>query len=64
MKELRLRDICDMDTANAYLPQFFQEHNRKFAKAPQLEFDAHRSSEPFDLPLTSANATNAHLAKT
>jgi hypothetical protein len=49
VKELRLRGISDMDAANAYLPQFLNEHNQKFAKAAALDFDAHRSIDGFNL---------------
>lgn len=42
VKELRLRGIADLDTANAYLPQFVAVFNRKFAVVPQAEQDAHR----------------------
>jgi transposase len=49
VKELRLRGISDMETANAYLPQFLQEHNQKFAKEPALDFDAHRSIDGLNL---------------
>jgi len=49
VKEMRLRAICDMDVGNAYLPEFLEEHNRKFVKAPALEFNAHRSAAGFDL---------------
>jgi transposase len=42
VKELRLRGISDMETANAYLPQFQAELNRRFAVAPRQPEDAHR----------------------
>jgi hypothetical protein len=42
VKELRLRGISDMETANAFLPQFRAELNRRFAVAPRQAVDAHR----------------------
>ncbi len=42
MKELRLRGVDDMEAANAYLPEFAAEHNRRFAVAPREAEDAHR----------------------
>jgi transposase len=42
VKELRLRGICTMDEANAYLPQFMQDYNRRFARAARNDHDAHR----------------------
>ena len=42
VKELRLRGISDMATANAFLPDFAATYNRKFAVAAQSDVDAHR----------------------
>lgn len=42
VKELRLRGISDMESANAYLPSFLQDYNARFAVAPQSPLDAHR----------------------
>ena len=42
VKELRLRGISDMDSANAYLPEFREDFNRRFAVAPRSTHDAHR----------------------
>ena len=55
VKELRLRGISDIDSANAFLPEFRQEYNRRFAVAPRSNHDAHRpllKSENLDLILT------------
>lgn len=55
VKELRLRGISDIDCANAYLPEFRQDFNRRFAVAPRSHHDAHRpllKSENLDLILT------------
>jgi hypothetical protein len=33
VKELRLLGIGDIETANAYLPEFIRQYNERFAKA-------------------------------
>ena len=55
VKELRLRGISDMHTANAFLTEFCQDYNRRFAVVPRSTHDAHRpllKSENLDLILT------------
>jgi transposase len=55
VKELRLRGISDMDSANAYLPEFREDFNRRFAVPPRSSHDAHRpllKSENLDIILT------------
>ena len=55
VKELRLLGISDIDSANAYLPEFRQDFNRRFAVAPRSTHDAHRpllKTENLDLILT------------
>jgi transposase len=55
VKELRLLRISDMQTANAYLPEFRDDFNRRFAVAPRSTHDAHRPllpKENLDLILT------------
>lgn len=55
VKELRLLGISDIDSANAYLPEFRQDFNRRFAVAPRSNHDAHRpllTSENLDIILT------------
>jgi len=42
VKELRLRGISDLETANAFLPEFIQAYNQRFAVSPQHPTDAHR----------------------
>lgn len=42
VKELRLRGISDMDAGNAYLPEFREDFNRRFAVVPRSNHDAHR----------------------
>jgi len=55
VKELRLRGISDMQGGNAYLPEFREDFNRRFAVAPRSTHDAHRpllKTENLDLILT------------
>jgi transposase len=42
VKELRLRGISTLDDANAFAPEFMADHNRRFARAPLSEHNAHR----------------------
>ena len=42
VKELRLRSICSMAEANAYLPEFVADFNARFAVPPRSAADAHR----------------------
>lgn len=42
VKELRLRAISELDTANAFLPTFIAAHNAHFAVSPHSNHDAHR----------------------
>ncbi len=43
VKEMRLRNISSMKAGNAYLPEFAQDFNRRFAVAPRSQHDAHRT---------------------
>ena len=55
VKELRLQGISDIDTANAFLPQFREDFNRRFAVQPRSTHDAHRpllKTDNLDLILT------------
>ncbi|MEM7465998.1 MAG: ISNCY family transposase [Pseudomonadota bacterium] len=40
--ELRLENIHSMAAANAFLPQFIDDYNRRFAKPPKNDKDVHR----------------------
>lgn len=42
IKEMRLRGISTQEEANAYLPEFIDAYNKKFAVSPQDGCDAHR----------------------
>lgn len=46
VKELRLRKINDLDTANAYLPEFIEDYNRRFSVEPREPENAHRIELP------------------
>ena len=48
VKELRLREISDLEAANAFAPEFLADYNRRFARAPRSEHDAHRPLQPSD----------------
>ena len=48
VKELRLREISDIEGANAFVPEFIADYNRRFARAPRSEHDAHRPLQPSD----------------
>jgi transposase len=55
VKELRLRRISDVDSANAFLPEFRTDYNRRFAVVPRSNHNAHRpllKSENLDILLT------------
>jgi transposase len=55
VKELRLQDISDIDTANAFLPEFRADYNRRFAVQPRSTHDAHRpllKTENLDIVFT------------
>jgi transposase len=55
VKELRLLDISGMEAGNAYLPEYREDFNRRFAVQPRSHYDAHRpllKTENLDLILT------------
>ena len=55
VKELRLEGISTMAAANAYAPSFIADYNRRFAKPPRNDWDAHRpvrEDEDLDLLFT------------
>lgn len=47
-KEMRLRGIQTMTQGNAYLPEFIQDFNRRFAVVARDSQDAHRPLRPQD----------------
>lgn len=48
VKELRLRGISDIESANAFLPEFRTDFNRRFGVVPRSNHDAHRPLLPSD----------------
>jgi transposase len=42
VKEMRLRDLSSLEAGNAYLPEFMEDFNRRFAVQPLSQHDAHR----------------------
>jgi hypothetical protein len=42
VKELRLHDISTQQAANNYAPEFMEDYNKRFAKTPHSDHDAHR----------------------
>jgi len=46
VKEMRLREINDYQTANAYLPEFIRFYNHKFAVLPRSTGDDHLPLDP------------------
>lgn len=42
-KELRLKGISTIPEANAYVPSFIEDFNRRFAKPPRNDWNAHRA---------------------
>jgi transposase len=47
-KEMRLRGIASREAGNAYLPEFIQDFNQRFAEDPRSSVDAHRPLTPKD----------------
>jgi hypothetical protein len=42
LKELRLRNINSIETANRYIDEFLEDYNHRFATVPRCALDAHR----------------------
>ena len=70
VKELRLRGISDIDTANAFLPVFIEDYNQRFAVAPHNPNDAHLPvlhsdrERPAQRPGTGADPLCLHHTRT
>jgi transposase len=47
-KEMRLRNICSGEAGNAYLPEFLEDFNKRFAEEPRSDVNAHRPLTPKD----------------
>lgn len=48
VKEMRLRNISNIEEANRFMPEFMRDYNNRFAKPPFLPGDAHRPLQPYD----------------
>jgi hypothetical protein len=48
VKELRLAGISDIEAANAWLPAFLVDYNRRFGRPPRSDKDLHRPLAPQD----------------
>lgn len=48
IKEMRLKNISTIEEANAYLPEFIDKYNKKFAVQAENSEDAHRSVHQTD----------------
>ena len=46
VKEFRLAGISSIEEANAFLPKFTEDYNRRFARLPRVAHDAHRALQP------------------
>jgi hypothetical protein len=49
VKEMRLRGITTIEAANAYIPEFIEKYNERFSKEPMSDYNAHRSTDGYDL---------------
>ena len=43
IKEMRLAGIRSIESANQWLPEYIEIHNRKFSKPPRVNIDVHRT---------------------
>lgn len=48
VKEMRLEGISSMEDANAWIDSYAEQHNARFARAPELAVDVHRPLQPTD----------------
>ncbi len=46
VREMRLRNINNIEDANAFLPEFIEDYNNRFAVEPCCTINAHRSTLP------------------
>ncbi len=50
IKEMRLAGICDIETANGFLEEYYMPLvNKRFTVPPTCDTDAHRTADGFDL---------------
>lgn len=45
IKEMRLRGISSLESANVFADEFVEDYNKRFAKVPKSSYDTHRSIE-------------------
>lgn len=62
VKELRLNNISDIQSANHFLPQFIADYNQRFAVEPTSPVNAHRKTGP-DLPTLELILSEQHQRK-
>ena len=62
VKELRLRGIGDIHTANAFLPRFMADYNARFAIEPASALDAHRVLAQGEAPIPLHDEKSVHAA--
>ena len=64
-KELRLRGISDWQAGNAFLPEFMDDFNRRFAIQPRSQHGAHRPLfRRTTLPISSPGKRHAFSPRT
>lgn len=64
IKALRLHNVSSIEEANAFLPSFIEDFNRRFAKVPQDPINAHRPLLPeHDLDRIFSSKTPRQLSK-
>lgn len=61
---MRLRNICNIEEANKYLPKFIEAYNKKYGVPARESKDAHRSfSKKVDLDRLFAKQATRKIAK-
>jgi len=63
LKELRLQNISCMQEANAFLPTFIAQYNRRFSKPAAESGNAHRTCEGIDLDCVLVRRYTRKLTK-
>jgi transposase len=63
VKELRLRNISTIEEANAYLPIFMKELNKRFSKPAKNPINAHKGIDGYDLDRIFTLKETRHLSK-
>ena len=63
VKELRLRNISNIEEANSYLPIFIKDYNKRFSKPAKTPINAHRDIDGYDLDRIFTLKETRHLSK-